>query len=330
MDTPQDENALDSLEDQGTVVESSSSDASSSGSSISPDSSSQNTPPSKQTFGNRVRNLASRINIYFLLFLLIIVIAGLVVFVSLQQSRKETATGPTDTQQLTPETLKELNNSEAKVGDPKQTLNIESNAVFTGKVLIRDSLDVAGTIKVGGALSLPGITVSGTSSFDTVQINNLAIAGNTTIQGQLSVQRGLTVAGGASFAGPISAPQITITNLQINSDIQLNRHIDAGGNTPGKSDGSAVGIGGTASVSGTDTAGTVTVNTGNNPPAGCFITVNFAQRFNGTPHVVITPVGSAAAALDYYISRNTTSFSICTTNSAPAGQTFSFDYVAVD
>ncbi len=284
----------------------------------------------KQTFGSRVRSIASKVNIYLLLFILIIIMTVMVAVVSMQRSRKESDNKPADSQSLTQEQLKQLSSSESKVGDPKQTLNIESNAVFTGKVLVRDSLDVAGGIKIGGSLSVPGITVSGTSVFDTVQLNNLTASGNASIQGQLTVQKGLTVAGGASFSGPLSAPQITISTLQLNGDLQLNRHIDAGGNTPGKSDGSALGIGGTASVSGTDSAGTVTINTGGNPPAGCYITVNFAQKFNGTPHVVITPVGSAASGLNYYITRTTTNFSICAMNSAPASTTFAFDYIALD
>jgi hypothetical protein len=44
----------------------------------------------------------------------------------------------------------------------------------------------------------------------------------------------------------------------------------------------------------------------------------------------VTPVGSAAAALNYYIQRSTSSFSVCTTNSAPGGSSFGFDYIAFD
>lgn len=328
MDTPQDENEINSLESQDTTVQPDNG-PSSADNNPDPGNHDQPTPP-KRSFTNRLRALVSHLNVYLLLFILIVFVALLIVFVARQRSIKENPAGPTATQTLTQETLDQLENSETSIGDPKQILNVESNAVFTGKVLIRDSLDVAGTIKVGGALSLPGITVSGPSAFEDVQINNLAIAGDTTIQGQLSVQGNLTIAGGGSFAGPVSAPQITVNTLQLNSDLQINRHIDAGGGTPGKSNGSAVGGGGTASVSGTDTAGTVTINTGGNPPAGCFITVSFAQAFNGTPHVVITPVGSSAAGLNYYVTRSTSNFSICTTNPAPSGRSFSFDYIVID
>ncbi len=196
--------------------------------------------------------------------------------------------------------------------------------------MIRDGLEVAGQLKIGGPLNLPGITVAGTSNFDQVQINNLQIAGNTTVQGQLTVQKGLSVSGPASFAGSLSAAQFTIDNLQVNRDILLNRHIDAGGSTPGLNQGSAVGGGGTTSVSGTDTAGTVNINTGSGPGVGCFATINFTQKFNTTPHIVITPVGSAGGRLNYYINRSSTSFSICSENAAQGGQSFAFDYIVID
>src|SRR5690606_26012408 len=131
-----------------------------------------------------------------------------------------------------------------------------------------------------------------TSSFDQIQGNSISISGDANIQGQLTVQQTLTTTGGASFGGPISAPQITVQSFQLTGDLQIIRHIDAGGGTPGKSDGNALGAGGTSSVSGTDTAGTITINTGGGPGPGCMITVIFAQPFNGTPHVVVTPVGS--------------------------------------
>ncbi|MDZ7744723.1 MAG: hypothetical protein U5K77_03115 [Candidatus Saccharibacteria bacterium] len=160
--------------------------------------------------------------------------------------------------------------------------------------------------------------------------NQLSIAGNTDIQGELLVESDLSVTGSGTFGGTLSAASLNIETLQLNNDLQLNRHIDAGGATPSQTNGSALGGGGTASISGTDTAGTVNINTGNSPPAGCFITVNFSVPFNGTPHVVITPVGSSAASLNYYITKSGSSFRICTTNPPPAGANFAFDYVAID
>lgn len=289
----------------------------------------QTTAP-KQGVGKKIQGLISHVNVYVLLFLLILVLAAGFVLIGIQRNKKANSPTTISTQTLTADELRKLSESEQKIGDPKSVLSIESNAIFSGKVLVRDSLDVAGTIKVGGALSLPGISVSGASTFDQVTANNLTITGNTAVQGQLTIQRGLTSTGGASFGGPISAPQLTVQSLQLSGDLNIARHIDAGGGTPGKSDGSALGGGGTAAVSGTDTAGTVNINTGGGAGAGCFVTVTFTNRFNNTPHVVITPVGSAAASMNYYINRSSSNFSICTASTPPSGQSFAFDYIVID
>ncbi|HSH55429.1 MAG TPA: hypothetical protein VK983_01225, partial [Candidatus Limnocylindrales bacterium] len=122
-----------------------------------------------------LKRLSHKVNIYLLLFILVLLIAGGVVLVTAMSQQKQKAEEAEDkpiaSQQLSTDTLKQLANTDATVGDPKQVLSVQSNAVFAGKVLVRDSLDVAGTIRVGGALSLPGITVSGQSNFDQVTVN---------------------------------------------------------------------------------------------------------------------------------------------------------------
>lgn len=284
----------------------------------------------KKKKGGGLKGIASRVNIYLLLFILILVLAVFVVFIGLQRSKKDLGVTTITTTPLTQETLDQLNGSDASVGDPKQTLSVESNAIFNGAVLVKGSLDVAGAIKVGGTLSLPGISVSGSSTFDQINANQLAVAGDTSVQGTLNVQKNLTVAGSAQFGGPVSVPQLSVKSLVLEGDLAISRHIDAGGGTPGLSNGNALGGGGTASISGTDTAGTVTINTGGGPGAGCFATINFAQSFTQVPHIIVTPVGSAAGGLNFYITRTTSSFQICTTNPAPGGANFSFDYIAID
>ncbi len=281
--------------------------------------------------GNFFSRIISHLNIYFLLFLFVLMLAAIIVFLATRTNQKADTSNTNNTSQdLSQETIDKLKETQNNIGDPKQTLNIESNAVFAGKVLVRDTLDVAGTIKVGGSLSLPGITVSGTSTFDQVQLNNMQVSGNASILGTLSVQKGITVSGGGTFSGPISAPQITVQTFQLANDLQITRHIDAGGSTPTISAGSGIGGGGTVSVSGADTAGTVTINTGGGTSAGLLATVTFARAFNETPHVVITPVGSAAATTGYYITRTVNTFSIYANNTPPAGSSISYDFIAFD
>lgn len=292
-----------------------------------------NVPPPVKKQGNFLKNLVNRLNVYLLLFI-VVVLAGAIVFFVVFQASQEGDDPTITTQELTQETIDQLLGSDSKVGDPKQLLTIESNAVFTGKVLVQDGLDVAGPITVGGALSLPGITVSGNSAFDEVTINNLTTTGNALVQGQVSIQQGLTVSGPVTFAGTFSAASFSIQNLQVDQELLINRHIDAGGPTPGVSAGGAVGGGGTVTISGTDTAGTVTVNVGGGAGAGNLATVNFAAQFNATPHVVITPVTSQASmvhgAHKFYLSGRTSgSFTIATSGGLPAGSV-SFDYIVID
>lgn len=285
----------------------------------------------KKPFVQRVKEAILKINVYVLLFLAVLVLAGFAAFISYRTSKDAEQNANVLGQDLSAEELAKINQSETAVGDAKQTLTIASNAVFDGRVLVKNNLDVAGTIKVGGALSLPGITVSGTSTFENVSVaSNLSIAGNAAVQGALTVQKNLTVAGGASFGGTISAPQITIDRIVLNSDLQINRHIDAGGTTPSISRGSAVGGSGTVSVSGTDTAGTVSINFGPGSGPGIIANISFRNNFTQAPHVVITPVGSSCADLNYYINRSTGGFSIASTNAGSAGSSCAFDYIAID
>lgn len=277
------------------------------------------------------KRLWQKFNIYLLLFMLVVVI-GIAIAIALylkNRSVEQQAKDTINTQNLSDETLEQLANSNVTVGNTRQILNVESNAIFSGSVLVRSNLEVAGDIKVGGELQLPGITVTGASRFSELQADSLAIGANASVQGALAVKNGLTVAGTSIFNGPISAPQISTNALQLNGDLILNNHIVAGGPIPGSSRGGALGSGGTASVSGSDTSGSITINTGGSPAAGCFITVAFVKKFNSIPHVVVSPIGSAAGGIDYYVNRSSTEFSVCTSSPAPAGQTFGFDYIVL-
>ena len=285
-------------------------------------------PPSGPSWWRR---LAGRFNIYLLLFCLVLVIAVIIVVVAYVTGQHSNNAGSLSSQNLSASTLAQLANSDATVGNSNTVLNVQSSAIFAGKVLVRQDLEVAGGLQVGGTLSLNALDVAGTSQFGQVQINqNLSVAGNSGLQGSLTVAKSLQVNGSGSFNGTLSAPQITSNSLQLNGDLVLTHHLSAGGATPGRSNGTALGSGGTSSVSGSDTSGSITINTGSNPAAGCFVTINFAARYNATPHVLVTPVGSAAGGLSYYVNRSTSSFSVCTNSPAPAGATFGFDYFVVD
>jgi len=333
---PEDDTSdVDSLETPSTVVEYSN------GESTQPENSDTtgpiNSEASPDTSATVVKEYKDgkgfwqRINIYLLLFILLMVLAVVIVSVSYLYNSKSNQRAKTLKQQsLSQDSLNQLANSAVTVGDSKQVLNIQSNAVFTGKVLVRDTLEVANGLKVGGNMSLNGIKVSGNSVLDDLQVSkNLAVTGNVSVQGDLQLQKSLNVNGGGKFNGNVSANQITTSSLQLLGDLTMTRHILTGGATPGRSNGSALGGGGSSSVSGSDTSGSIAINTGSSPGVGCFITINFVTKFNNTPHVIVTPVGSAAAGLGYYINRSATNFSVCSINPAPAAQSFGFDYMVL-
>ncbi len=273
-----------------------------------------------------------RFNVYLLLFVLVVLVAiatTIVLFIKDRNLSKDSK-DIISTQSLSDESLKQLSSTSVNIGNSKQILNVESNAIFAGAILIRSNLEVAGNIKVGGELQLPGISVSGASKFGELQADNISIGGSATIQGVLNARKGLSVVGNSTFLGSISATQISTSSLQLDGDLVLTHHITAGGPIPKLTKGTALGSGGTASISGSDTSGSITINTGSSPSAGCFVTIIFDTKFNGVPHVVVSPVGSGAAGLNYYVNRSTSDFSVCTTNSAPGGQTLGFDYIALD
>lgn len=286
-------------------------------------------PPPQKSGG--IKALLRRFNIYLLFFVFILVIAGIIVGIAYFQSKKAATTSTLKTQNLTQSTLEQVANSDATVGSSQEVLNVQSSAVFAGKVLVREDLEVAGSLQIGGTVALTNLAVSGSTQLGQTSISkDLSVTGDTAIQGSLSLSKSLQVNGGGTFSGAISAPQVTTTNLQLNGDLVLTHHISAGGGTPSRSNGSALGSGGSSSVSGSDTAGTVSINTGSSPAAGCFATISFTSKYNATPHVLLTPVGSNAGGLAYYVTRTTSDFSICDATAPPAGSSFSFDYFVVD
>lgn len=271
------------------------------------------------------------LTVYSIAFLLVLVIAAAIIGWANYQNRRPASTDQVKTQGLSQSVLDQLAKSDVTVGNNQSVLNVRSSAVFAGSVLIRQGLQVAGNLKIAGTTSFGSLVVSGTSQFGQVNINkSLSVSGNTALQGTATVGGSLQVGGGGTFHGNLSAPQITTNGLQLNGDLTLSHHIQTNGGQPSRSGGAALGGGGSVSLSGTDIAGSVNINTGSGPAAGCFVTVNFTNRYSSTPHVLVTPVGSAAGGLNYYVNRSSTSFSICDSSTPPAGHSFSFDYFVID
>jgi len=275
-----------------------------------------------------IKRLFKKVNVYLLIFILIVVVAGAIAVVNYLNSQKAPVEPTIASQELTEEALKDLANSDASVGGAAQTLTIQGNAIIAGQTLMRGNLNVAGNIQSGGSIQGPSLTISGSSNLGEAQINTLQVASNAAVQGSTTL-RDLNVSGTTAFSGPVTASQITVTRLILsgNATLQVPNHISFTGASPSRTaNGSVLGSGGSSSINGSDTTGTVSINTGNNPTAGCFVRVNFQQNFTNQAHVIITPIGQAAGSVDYYVDRNNSGFSICSANVAPANQAFAFDY----
>lgn len=265
--------------------------------------------------------------LYLLLFAILLLVVGGSVGAALLLS-KDSSEG-NQPQELTTDQLAELSGTATTVGDSQQILSIRSSTIFEGQVLAKNDFSVAGTLKIGGPLSIPTLDV-GSGTFDKLQVDtDVTVGGSQSIQGNLTVQGSLSISGTSSFQN-LSVGALNASSLQLAGDLTINRHLVASGGSPSKSNGPALGGGGTASVSGSDTAGTIGINTGNSPPSGCFVSIDFASDFNGSPAVVVTPVGSAGASLDYYVNRSSAGFSLCTASVPPSGASFSFDYIVIN
>lgn len=275
-----------------------------------------------------VKKFFRKVNLYLLLFILVVAVAAVITAVNYLNSTKAPDDPTISSQGLTPETLKQLANTDATVGSTSQTLNIQGNTIIAGQTLMRGNLNVAGNLQTGGTIQAPSLTISGNANLGTTQINSLQVATNTAVQGNTTL-RDLNVAGTSSFSGPVTASQITVSRLVLsgNGSLQVPNHLAFTGPSPSRTaNGGVLGTGGTASVSGSDTSGTISINTGNNPTAGCFSRIEFNQAFTTAPRVIVSPVGAGAGQTQYYVDRNQSGFSICTVNAAPANQSFAFDF----
>jgi cytoskeletal protein CcmA (bactofilin family) len=274
------------------------------------------------------KRIFRKVNIYFLIFILVVIVAAVIAIVNYLNSQKAPVVPGTATQTLSTDALKQLANTDTTVGDSTQTLTIQGNAIITGQTLARGNLNVAGNFQTGGTIQGPTLTISGTANLGQTQVNSLQVATNAAIQGSTTL-RDLSVAGTSTFSGAMTASQITVTKLILagNAVLQIPNHISFTGTAPSRTINSSVlGSGGTLSINGSDTAGTMNINTGNNTTPGCFARITFQQVYANPPHVIVSPISAAAGQVQYYVDRNTTGFSICTDNAAPTNQGFGFDY----
>ncbi len=131
--------------------------------------------------------------------------------------------------------------------------------------------------------------------------------------------------GDINITGNATIKNLVVTDNLTTTQLTVNGHIISGGGAPTVSLGADACSGSSVSVSGTDTAGLITLTTG----AGCtadgkLATVSFNKAFGATPRVTLTPASADAASVKSYVdsgSATTTNFSIATSSSSLNGST---------
>lgn len=208
-----------------------------------------------------------------------------------------------NTQSLDNGTLNKLTDSN---GAPsKQQLTISPDTLFQNSAEISKDLIVKGQTSLQSPVTITkSLTVGG----------SIATGGNLTVTGQIT-------------ASSLNVGSVTLTTLRLSGDLELEGHIISTGPKPSIITAIAA-RGGTANIDGSDTTGTITIQTGSATGiAGEMAIITFKSRYGSTPRVQITPVNGSASKMDYFVIKTPGFFTIETSSVADPNSIYSFDYL---
>jgi hypothetical protein len=222
-------------------------------------------------------------------------------------------------------------------GTPAEVLTISSSSLFKNRVGISSDLKVVGGVQVSGPTAVGDLTVDKTSTLGVTNIRGqLTVAGPITVQSPAllsagaSVTGNVTASGNGTFGGSLSAGTINTTNLAVTGVFNLANHLSVTGQAPAVRAEAAAGSGASASIDGSDTSGTVVINS--KPGAGDpgeLATITFHAAFAKSPHVIISPSSPAASTIQYYVIKSGGFFAIGISGGGAANRTYTFDYWVV-
>jgi hypothetical protein len=248
-----------------------------------------------------------------------------------QNKKPVTVTKAPNIETLTPSEINQLGNIGTNLGTTNQVLNIGADTLFRGTASIVGNLTVGGHFNANGPVTLSQLNVAGPTAATSLDLSsNLNVGGTTSLQKALTVNALTTINSGLTVSGQISAGSITASSIAVNS-ISLTGpltigHIVTSGPTPFYAAGSD-GSGGTVSISGNDTSGSININTGIGPAANSVLmSVTFRAAFGAAPHIQLTAKSRGAAEAEAYILPTSTGFQILA-NTPPSGMPLSFDYL---
>ncbi|HVQ43375.1 MAG TPA: hypothetical protein VMT30_00190 [Candidatus Saccharimonadia bacterium] len=291
-------------------------------------------PPAKNRHAgwHRLTDRANVVGAVVGLFAFLLAVGGVVGFYYARLNQPAKTEPKSNVTALSPAELAKLSEIGNSLGSSGQTLNIGAGALFRGKVDVAGDLSIGGRLNANGPVTLSQLNVTGGGGVIGLNVgSNLNVTGTTVLQQTLSVTGLATFAGGINVGGnasfnAINASSLAVRNLSISGPLVVG-HLTTQGPTPGFVTGPAVGSGGTASISGNDTAGTLNFNTGGGPPSGVLGTITFRAAYTATVHVLLTPLTGAGAATPAYVTRTTGGFQVHTDTAPPSGAVLSYDYL---
>jgi hypothetical protein len=144
---------------------------------------------------------------------------------------------------------------------------------------------------------------------------------------------GLQVTNSGNVGIGTSSPNATLEvvgSINATSNITVAGHIISSGATPTITAGSGAGTSPTVSISGNDITGTISITTGTSPAASTLATITFSTAYGTAPNVLLTPVGSVSASIQYNLgSSSTTNFTLNTGTAPAASTTYTYKYFVI-
>jgi hypothetical protein len=297
---------------------------------------------SKKRRTYRPSHKATFIGLAVIVAFLLINVGGLWFLLRQQTSQQEELVNNGVT--LSSDTLSQLGVSREPVGEATE-LTVGPNSTFRGDLTVGKNVSIGGNLQLNsdfiadsakfgslqaGKTQLESLNVNSDGTLSNLNLRkDLNVVGTARLQGQavfsqlVTINNNLNVAGSLSVGGVISTRSFDASNLVASDLLTIGGHIQTRGSAPTLVPGSALGSGGTTSVNGTDTAGTVAVNVGTGASPGVIARVTFNRSYTAIPRVVASPVGGAMPGL--YVNRTTTGFTLSTSSSlSPGGYAVDF------
>lgn len=243
-----------------------------------------------------------------IILIIVICIAGVSIYLFFIKAKTQKTTSVViNTQSLDNGVLNQLTPDDESKSNKQ--LTISANTLFKNDTSVQGSL-----------AALKNLTVAGTTD----------LQGPTNIRDNLTVGRALNVGSGLTVNGQITASSlnvgsINISNINVSGDLVFGGHISpSGANLSART--SNASSGGSVSVTGNDTSGTIIITTGGGSASGELAVISFRRGFSGTPKVQLTPINSPASSLNYFATRSANMFTVNSSSNTTANTTYVFDY----